>query len=464
MSSSQSEPRSISSQLVLLFTLAAIVLLSCGLGVFYLLVVHHAFEEDNAVLSDRALALAADLTTPGGRNLVDAEINARHAGEHATYWIRLLDEQNRTVTETPRMNTMLPPRVFPAAATSTSRLPPPVNYRSGPKLFSLLAFMAESNGRPYTIQIAQDRSADDRFTKKFGALVVVVLAAGVAASVVIARTVVHRGLRPLNEMTAAIQRITPRQLRERVKPAQWQRELQPLAAAFDAMLHRLEESFTRLSQFSGDLAHELRTPVANILGATQVALTRERSPAEYREVLETTATECERLSNISQNLLFLARADAAREEIKRTRFDARAAVEKILTFYRTVADDRRIALRCSGEGQIEGDPLLFERAISNLVENALRFTPSDGAVDVEISNHAHSTEVAVKDTGTGIEAEHLARVFDRFYRADPSRSSRGAGLGLALVKSIVDLHGGSARIESEPNRGTTVVLTFPAVA
>jgi two-component system heavy metal sensor histidine kinase CusS len=253
-------------------------------------------------------------------------------------------------------------------------------------------------------------------------------------------------------------------LKERVIPADWPRELQPLAIAFDDMLERLDDSFTRLSQFSADLAHELRTPIANMLGEAQVALTRERTAAEYRETIESTIGECERLSRIVDNLLFVARVDAAREPIARKRFDARGAVEKIAAFYQAIADERHVSISCTGDGYIYADPNLFERALGNLLDNALRFTPKNGSIQIALSEHDGDFEVAVNDNGCGIAPEHLPRVFDRFYRAEPSRGSDGAGLGLALVKSIVDLHGGSASIQSEMGRGTTVRLTFPAVS
>jgi two-component system heavy metal sensor histidine kinase CusS len=156
--------------------------------------------------------------------------------------------------------------------------------------------------------------------------------------------------------------------------------------------------------------------------------------------------------------------DAAREPIARKRFDARAAVEKIAAFYQTIADDRRVTIGCSGEGQIYADPDLFERAVGNLLDNALRFTPENGSIQIVLSEHDGDFEVAVSDTGCGIAPEHLPHVFDRFYRAESSRGSDGAGLGLALVRSIVELHGGSATIQSEIGRGTTVRLTFPAVS
>jgi two-component system heavy metal sensor histidine kinase CusS len=237
--------------------------------------------------------------------------------------------------------------------------------------------------------------------------------------------------------------------------------LQPLAIAFDQMLDRLEDSFTRLSRFSADLAHELRTPIANIRGETEVALTRPRSPGEYQKVLESSLGECERLSAIIDSLLFLARAEAADRSIQPARFDGRAEIEKIAEFYRPVAEERAITLTCTGNAEIDADPVLFRRAVSNLIENALRYTPEAGGISIGLAARDGDVHVAVQDNGSGIAAEHLPRVFDRFYRADPARSPHGSGLGLALVKSIADLHGGTAEITSEVSRGTRVTLTLP---
>ena len=460
MSSKRTKPRPIASQLVLFFTLAAALLLCCGLGVFYWIFVRHAFAEDNAVLADKVSALSADFNE-GGPKIFGEELKARHAGDHAPYWVRLLDSEGRTLTEMPGMDRILPSEAFPFAQGTTSPVRSPKDYRTAGKLFSLVATNETSGGQTYAIQVAQDRSSDEQVEREFGVLLIVVLSGSILASALIAITVTRHGLRPLGEMTRSLERIGPTHLNERVAPGGWPRELQPLAVAFDDMLARLEASFTRLSQFSADLAHELRTPIANILGEAQVTLTRERSPEEYREVIESTIAECERLSGIVDNLLFVARVDAARESIERKEFDGRAAVEKIAAFYRTIAEDRHIAINCTGEGEIYGDPVLFGRAVSNLVDNALRFTPDGGTIQISITVKAAHSEVTVSDNGCGIAPEHLPRVFDRFYRVDSSRSSDGAGLGLALVKSIVDLHGGSAKIESEANRGTTGTVTFP---
>ena len=453
-------PRSIAFQLILLFTLAAALLLACGLGVFYSIVVRHAFAEDNAVLADKMFALSADLRE-NGPEVFGEEVTAHRAGQHTPYWIRILDSQGRAVAQTPEMDRLIPTQFFPVAREPVEAIRTRKDYRTAGKLFSLVSFNEHPGDQTYTLQVAQDRSSDKQVERNFALLFVAVLLGGIVASALIAIIVTRRGLRPLREMTESLGRIGPDQLKQRIGSTGWPRELQPLAIGFDQMLKRLDDSFTRLSQFSADLAHELRTPIANMLGEAQVALTRDRTADEYRETIESAVAECERLSRIVDNLLFVARVDAAREPIARKRFDARAAVEKIAEFYQTVADDHHVTITCSGNGQIYADPDLFERAVGNLLDNALRFTAAHGSIHVGLAKRNTDFEVSVSDNGCGIGAEHLPRVFDRFYRAESSRSSDGAGLGLALVKSIVDLHGGSAKIDSELSQGTTVKLTFP---
>ena len=454
MSSRPAEPRSIASQLVLLFTLAAAFLLSCGLGALYWIVVRHAFEEDNEVLADKVAAVRADLSAPGGINVVTEELKNIRPGERAAYWVRVVDSSNRILAETPGMSAVLPVSVF------TTRKKP-ANFHADGRLFSLLTSEHQTDGDSLKIQVAQDRSADERFMKQFAALLAAVLALGVAAAAIIAWSVTQRGLRPLAKMTRALKRAGPKQLHERVTTVGWPRELQPLAVAFDAMLARLEDSFVRLSQFSADIAHELRTPIGNIRGEAEVALTRSRSPEEYREVIESTIVECEHLGQIVDNLLFLARTEAAEGHLQRTTFNGRAAIEKIAAFHEPIAEEQHLTIRCDGETTFVADEMLFERAVNNLVENAVRHTAAGGSIEITVANRGASSEISVQDNGSGIAGEHLPRVFDRFYRADSSRSSEGVGLGLALVKSIMDLHGGSPRIESAPGQGTTVTLSFP---
>jgi two-component system heavy metal sensor histidine kinase CusS len=461
MFSKRAEPRSIASQLVLLFTPAAALLLCCGLGVLYWIVVRHAFAEDHAVLMDRLLAIRTQLKTPGGVAVLNQQLAAVRSGSRPAYSVRVFDSNQQVVAESPGMAQILPSNLFPTAPGDDIHNSESKDYQTEGKLFSLVSAISSASGHAYRIQLAQDRTVDEQFEKEFGLLVAVVLGVGILASALIAITVTRRGLRPLGAMTDSLMRMGPHRLHERVQPHDWPRELQPVAIAFDDMLDRLEGSFTRLSQFSADLAHELRTPLANIRGEAEVALTRERKPNEYQAVIESNIAECARLSGIIDNLLFLARAEAAESQVHATTFDGRSALERIASYNEAIADERNLTMNCFGEGEVYADPILFGRAVSNLVDNAVRFTPNGGEITLALSTETKETKVTVRDNGCGIPREHLARVFDRFYRVDASRSSEGTGLGLALVKSIAELHRGSVSIESEAGHGTTVILHLP---
>jgi two-component system heavy metal sensor histidine kinase CusS len=461
MFSSQTRPRSIASQLVLLFTLAAALLLSCGLGAFYLIVVRHAFEEDNEFLAERLSALRGQLSQSGGLERLTERLRGARADTVEAYWVRVVDPNGEITVETPKMSGFLPPAVFPEPQKKAS-LFSPKNYRRSKKLFSLVATTEEIDGQPYILQLAQDRSSDEQFATQFAFVLSGALALGIVASAIIAVAVTKRGLWPLQQMTQSLERIDPAHLHERVGKTTWPRELQPVATAFDGMLARLEESFTRLAQFSADLAHELRTPISNIRGEAEVTLTRPRTSEDYRNVIESITGECERLSGIVDNLLFLARAEGVDRQINRAVFPARPAIEKIAAYYRTIAEERAISITNKGEDDVYADPILFDRALSNLLDNALRFTSDGGNIMITTRIKSDGTDLVVADSGCGIPPQHLSRIFDRFYRVDSSRSSQGTGLGLALVKSITDLHGGTVALASEVNRGTTVTLTFPA--
>ncbi|PTQ76343.1 heavy metal sensor kinase [Nitrosospira multiformis] len=190
---------------------------------------------------------------------------------------------------------------------------------------------------------------------------------------------------------------------------------------------------------SADLAHELRTPINNPRGEAEVALSRPREAPEYREILASSLEEYDRLSRVMDSLLFLARADNAQAMITRSRIDVRTEVTKVINFYEALAAEQKVRVTCMGDGTMDADPILFRRIISNLLSNALRYTPGGGEVAFSIQCIDSGIEVVCRDSGAGIAQEHLSKIFDRFYRVNPSRNTKkeGAGLGLAIVKSIV---------------------------
>jgi two-component system heavy metal sensor histidine kinase CusS len=295
-------------------------------------------------------------------------------------------------------------------------------------------------------------------------LLAVLLVAGVA-TVLLGSVAVHRGLRPLRVVAGTAVRISASHLSERLDETHVPAELRQLAAAFNAMLARLEDSFGRLAGFSSDLAHELRTPINNLMGQTQVALTRARPVEEYRRVLESNLEELERLSRMIADMLFLARADHAQITLRTATVDLRSELDKLTEYYEAHAQERGVRLVCAGEGHVAADRLLVQRAVGNLLSNAIRHAPPGGEIRLRVGRDGcGAITVTVSNPGHGIAREHLDRVFDRFFRIGDTRGGvdDGVGLGLSIVRSIMALHGGRVGVTSVPGGLTTFTLGFPA--
>src|ERR1700741_3585819 len=458
----QRRPWSLVTRLAVYYTLSAAVLLGVAMSILYVVVVQHINTVDNLFLADTLRAVQADLAD---KRTINSELLADEVPPGTTdYYVRVLDLN----TKEPRIGDRFPPITFPEPL-SASRVPTEGLEYKTPNghwflLMSASAVLNSKSPKPVLIQVAQDRSDDKEFTKNFGKLLAAVLIGGIVCSAAIAFWAAKRALRPLEEMATATERVQASQLHQRLGRGRWPSELPSLVAGFDQMLARLEESFDRLSRFSAALAHELRTPIQNLRGEAEVALTRTRTAAEYREVIELSIEEYQRLSSMIDSLLFLARSENAETRLNRVKFQIGPEVDKILDFYDAAAREREVDLTRVGDGELYADPMLFRRAINNLVSNALQHAPTAGRIRVLVVTELdHEVQVAVQDNGSGIGPEHLPRIFDRFYRVDAARSSSspGTGLGLAIVKSIMELHGGSARAESEPGVGTKVTLTFP---
>ncbi|VVE34165.1 Sensor protein CzcS [Pandoraea aquatica] len=276
------------------------------------------------------------------------------------------------------------------------------------------------------------------------------------------------GLRPLRKLTLAAEQVSSERLGAPLTDDDTPAELHDLSHAFNRMLARLNESFTRLSQFSSDLAHDLRTPLSNLMGEAQVALTRERTPAEYKAILASSIEECERLSHMISSMLFLARAESAYTEIKRSLTALDGIATSLADDFAPMAEDVGVTIRVSGRAHADVDRGLVRRALSNVMVNAMRHAHAGSIVDIRCVATPETSEIHVHNRGDVIPPEHLPRIFDRLYRVDASRHSEGdamsagTGLGLAIVKSIMELHGGTVSARSGEAEGTTFVLRFPA--
>ncbi|MCX6631180.1 MAG: ATP-binding protein [Candidatus Solibacter sp.] len=274
-----------------------------------------------------------------------------------------------------------------------------------------------------------------------------------------------RSLRPLGWMAEQARRITGSNLETRIEIDDAAEELSVLVASFNELLSRLDRSFDTMRRFVADASHELRTPISVIRGEADVALTQERSPAEYRESLTVILDEARRLSCLVDDLLNLARADAGHVMLQTHDFYLNELLVECCRSVRGLANTRGLALECLADDDLQftGDEQLLRRLVINLLDNAIRYTPSGGKVTVALETGAASVQLRVSDTGIGIAPADAARVFERFYRAGEARSRQdgGFGLGLAIVRWIAESHRGTVECASDFGQGSTFTVTLP---
>lgn len=457
---------SLAVRLTLWYSVFSIALLLAATAYLYWALAKNLDREDDGILQDQIHILQVLVRehpdeSEGIRQEVEVESGAR---KHSRIFIRILDESGRLIAETPGMNQKLPKEVFPAASERETGS----QFHQSKEAFRLMAALASLGpGKGSRVfQVALDRREEDKLLSQFRRRILPLLAVSLVLCAAAGYQIARRGLRPIERISVAASRIRSTTLHERLPGGEFPAELGSLARTFNDMLDRLQESFDRLSRFSADIAHELRTPLNTLRGEVEVALGKARSAEEYRETLGSFLEEAGRLSRLIESLLFLARAEDPKMEIRRENLDVAAELRSLAEFYEAAATERGVALSASGgEGlRVSADRSLFQRAAGNLIDNALTHTPKDGRIQLRAERNDGHIRVDVSDTGAGIAAEHLPRVFDRLYRADRSRSATtgGSGLGLAIVKSIAELHGGKVEITSEVGKGTRVTLVLPA--
>ena len=383
-------------------------------------------------------------------------------------YMRVLNGSGTAFLQTPGMAELLSTEVFPAATGSEGQHSLRVRGPSG-RVFDVMAAPATgSRGTErWIIQVAYDRTSLVMALKKHESMMAVVLAMSSLAALGLGHRIVRRGLRPLRAMVDATREIHSSTLSQRVCLKDLPPELASLAQNFNEMLDRLDKSFKHISRFSADIAHELRTPLTNLRGEAEVALSKERPAAQYREVLVSSLEEYAHISGIIDSLLFLALAERSEGNLEREPVNVREELGSIAGFFEPIAteQDLRIDLAASGDLRMNLNRVLVRRALSNLVSNALAHTPPGGTIGLAAYRQESSIRIIISDNGTGIPAEHLPHLFDRFYRVDQARrgNSGGAGLGLSIVQTVMDLHHGLVEISSAPGHGTSVSLEFPLV-
>jgi two-component system heavy metal sensor histidine kinase CusS len=452
------------------YALAGLLLVFFATASLYLVLLTELEKSTDLFLADKLHVLRTMLRErPNDLDALREEVELESAARrYEQFYIRLLDERNTPLLTTPGMAEQLD---LPLLATQTQSRPDRALAMKGRhgqsfRVTSAAAPVGSPPSQTDTIQIAIDVSQEQELLARFRFWFWAMLLSSFVILPLVGYQIARHGIRPVEQMTTTARHISSTNLRERILPEGYPFELASLAETFNQMLDRLEESFGRISRFSADIAHDLRTPVNNIRGEAEVALARARSSDEYRDVIESCLEEAVRLSDLIGDLLFLARAESPITDLRREAVNVAELLGGVREYYEASAADGGVSLTTTVEPEpviAELDRALVQRAVGNLVSNALAHTPPGGAVVLGMNTDLSTIRIEVFDTGIGIPAEALPKVFDRFVRVDSSRSqgSGGTGLGLSIVQSIAQLHGGNVEISSQPGQGTRVTLHIP---
>lgn len=442
---------SLTQRLTLMFVLAASSVLLV-LGFVIATSVEQHFEDlDMEVLSGKM-----ELTRQGLQAVTSQERLTQFTHQlaqslvgHHGLEVMVIDADHSVIFATGNAN-LSPEVVISQAALARGR---PSLWTQGSQTYRGLAAQiptATLDGNGSTVHVyvavATDIAQHTAYLRSFLQTLWFFVAVAVALTGILGWAAVRRGLMPLRAMREQAQVVTAQQLSHRLQVRSMPVELAELAQSLNDMLARLEEAFARLSDFSSDIAHELRTPVSNLMTQTQVALSRTRSADEYRSVLESNAEELERMARMISDMLLLAKAENGLVVPTRETVDLANEVRALFDYYEAVADEKHLQLSLSGAIAVPvlADRLMLRRALGNLLSNAIRHATPDTCVQVTLGQPSEEVMVTVENLGDTIAPEFLGRIFDRFFRVDPARQhGDGTGLGLAIAKSIIMAHGGT---------------------
>lgn len=461
---------SLAVRLTVWYTLSAFILVATATGFLYWSVSSHLEADTERLLIEKSEIVLGILSkVPTSLPKLKDEIETEPQDQKLNrMFSRVADGNGRILAETAGMHKELPPEMFPLAQNAMLTKATLIRSKTG-RPFQVITTQTTSTLAPkenILVQVGFDRSSEEELLEDYREGIVWVLAVTILLSSLIGYGIAQRGMRPVKNIVSTVARIGSTTLNERIDSEHFPQELSTLASTFNEMLDRLEESFARLSQFSADIAHELRTPLNNLRGEAEVGLSKARTPKEYEEILGSCLEECARLSGMIDSLFFLARAEDPQAQIKREVIDVRRELNKVCEFYEPDAQvaDTNLEIQVDEGLTFELDRSLFQRAAANLLTNALRHTKK-GAIIISATLVNSSLVIEIVDTGSGIPKEHLPYIFDRFYRADPSRatSTGNMGLGLSIVKSIIALHKGSLQIDSDLGHGTKVTMIYPKI-
>ena len=358
----------------------------------------------------------------------------------------------------------LPP-VAIAAATATPRYESVTTEESR---WRTLTGTSSVGGRAVVLRVSR---SEDRLRAQLREILVV-LVLGLPLVVALAGiggyVLARRALTPIDHLASEARRITAERLHERLSVPNHHDEIGRLAAVINDTFARLESSFEQLRRFTADASHELRTPLSVIRGIGEIGLHETRTPAEYKEAMGSMLEEVDRLTTLVDTLLRLSHGDAGTVRLSRESVDVGQLARDVVSSLGILAEERnqRLRIEVADSISVTADRLVLREAITNIVDNAIKYSPRRSAIEIRVHGDGDRAMVDVADEGSGIAAEHRERIFDRFFRLDEGRSrdSGGTGLGLAIARWAVEANGGHISVDSGPNGGSIFRIVLPAGA
>ncbi|WP_406868395.1 heavy metal sensor histidine kinase [Paraburkholderia fungorum] len=453
---------SLLKRLSLAFTIVAVLVLSLAGGLLYHSLSSQLRQRDDSEISvklDEFLAAARRYGSAGaiGNN---SDLFREELLAHPAISFAILDGQGRVLADSGRRDQRL--RSIgsdnPAEQQPYSCSPPSI----GP---SRCIFGDETLRSGESIRVLLAHEANERYSvlRDYQADVWLVLLGGSALMGLLGYAIAKQGLSPVKTIGQRISRIEAHNLGERLDIGCGPVELHDIAGPVNRMLDRLQRAFAQLSQFSSDLAHDMRTPLANMISASEITLSRERSTEEYEALIDSNIEECQRLQRMIETMLFLARADHSKELLRLGVLDCHEEFARLTSYFEGVAENNGVHFAIDGAIRVRADPSMLRRALSNLVSNALAHADAESEIALRAYRSDEYVAVEVTNTGQTIPPEHIDKIFDRFYRVNSARqgSAKNMGLGLAIVRSIMELHRGRVDVVSRAGL-TTFTLYFPS--
>ncbi len=444
----------------------AVSLLVCA--ALYVGIHYSLYREVDAFLAGEVMEFRSMLSAAGGdmedvQRRIRNELGSRRRGDLT---FRLLDADGRVLLSSDVPGRGLPdPWPLPARAAADMYFRTERGSELAAHTRTCSQWVTSPDGTQQIVQATYLMDQVDASLNRFKYICAAALGLAAVLATIGGRILASRSLRPVGAMAAAARKISVENLTQRLERTGAGDELDALAETFNEMFERLEKQVAQLRQFTADAAHELRTPLAALRGSAEVALSDSRPLDELRTVIAESVDEFDRLSRIADDLLLLAHADAGQQFVCRAPVQLDVALGDVVDLFTPVAEEHGIELRSSTAAGvwIDGDDGRLRQMVGNLLDNAIKYTPAGGSVDVMLAAPNGTAELTVRDTGVGIAPQHLPRVFDRFYRVDRARrrEAGGAGLGLAISRTIVEAHRGRIDLASTPGVGTTVTVSIP---